>query len=149
MSDVWPALNACLNAGSAVFLVVGRLRIARKEVAAHRSAMNGAVACSVIFLASYVAYHCWLTYVTRSPMTKYPDVGALRTVYLTILLTHTVLAGSLVWFVPRTHFLARHGRYAEHRRIARWTFPIWLYVSVTGVVVYLMLYVFPPAAAPA
>lgn len=136
-----PTLNAALNAASTVLLVLGRVRIARRDIAGHRRLMLAAVGTSSAFLVSYLAYHA------IAGSTRYQGEGALRTVYFSILLSHTVLAASLAWFVPRTVFLGLAGRNAEHVRIARWTFPIWLYVSVTGVVVYLMLYPFAPSVA--
>lgn len=143
MSDLtWmPALNAVLNATSFALLVAGRRRIARGDVAGHRRLMLRAVATSAVFLVSYLVYHA----LTGSR--RYPGTGTLRTVYLGILLSHTVLAASLAWLVPRTIYLGLKDRRAEHARIARWTYPIWLYVSVTGVVVYLMLYPFAPSPA--
>jgi uncharacterized membrane protein YozB (DUF420 family) len=139
----WPAANACLNATSTILLVTGWRRIRRRDVEGHRRAMLGAVAVSCTFLVSYLVFHSIVG------TTRYPEVGAVKTVYLAILLSHTVLAGLLAILVPRTVFLGLKGRFAEHVRIARWTFPIWLYVSVTGVVVYLLLYPFRPEAPPA
>jgi uncharacterized membrane protein YozB (DUF420 family) len=110
-----PSLNAALNALSALLLLIGYRFIRRREIARHRACMLAAFGVSAVFLASYLVYHYNVGSV------RFPDLGWLRTVYLSILLTHTVLA-------------------ARHRRIARWTLPIWLYVSVTGVVVYWMLY---------
>jgi putative membrane protein len=136
------AVNAVLNASSAVLLLAGRRRIAKGDVAGHRRLMLAAVGTSSAFLVSYLVYHA----LTGSR--RYPGEGALRTVYLGVLLSHTVLAASLAWLVPRTVFLGLRDRRAEHVRIARWAYPIWLYVSVTGVVVYLMLYPFAPVASP-
>lgn len=145
----WPTLNALLNATSAAFLLTGYARIRRRDVAAHRRAMFSATAASAVFLVSYLAYHTWKSRVDGTPLRVYPQVGFLRTVYLSILWSHSVLAGVLAFMVPRTLFLAIRGRHAEHRRIARVTYPLWVYVSVTGVVVYLMLYPFFPAEPPA
>lgn len=144
-----PTINACLNLTAGIFLVVGRIRIARKDIPGHRTAMIRAGIASALFFVGYIAFHTWRVYVTGEATTEYPRVGALRTIYLTILITHSFLAVPLfAWFVPRTFFLALKGRFDEHRRIARITFPIWAYVSITGVVVYLMLYPFRPQALP-
>ena len=96
--------------------------------------MTAALACSVLFLTSYLIYHAQVGSV------RFPGTGAPRTVYLTILATHTVLAAAVPFLAGVTVFRAWRRRYAQHKRLARWTFPIWLYVSVTGVVVYWMLY---------
>jgi uncharacterized membrane protein YozB (DUF420 family) len=136
-----PTVNAALNAAAAVLLVVGRVRIARGDVAGHRRTMLAACAVSAAFLVSYLTYHA------IAGSTRYPADAPLRPLYLAILLSHTVLAASLAWLVPRTVWLGLRDRRDAHRRIARWTFPIWLYVSVTGVVVWLMLYPFAPAGA--
>ena len=129
-----PTLNAALNATATVLLVAGwrLVRGGRRE--AHRRVMIGALACSALFLASYLVYHFEVGSV------RFPGTGTVRTVYLAILLTHTVLAAILPVLVAITVVRAFRDRFAQHRRIARWTLPIWLYVSVTGVVVYWMLY---------
>lgn len=129
-----PTLNAALNAAATVLLVTGwqLVRSGRRE--AHRRAMLGALACSALFLASYLVYHFEVGSV------RFPGTGTVRTVYLAILLTHTVLAAILPVLVAITVVRAFRSRFAQHRRIARWTLPIWLYVSVTGVAVYWMLY---------
>lgn len=129
-----PAVNAALNATCAVLLVAGYAFIRRRKIAAHRRTMKTAFAVSVVFLASYLTYH------QHAGVHRYPGSGTLRTVYLVILATHTVLAVVVVPLVLRTLYLGNHARFVEHRRIARWTLPIWFYVSVTGVVVYGMLY---------
>lgn len=134
----WPAMNACLNASSTVLLVVGWRRIRRGDAAGHKRAMLTAVGTSLAFLASYLVFHA----LTGS--TKYPEVGGQKTLYLWILGTHTILAMVAAVLVPRVVFLAMKGRLPDHRRLARWTLPIWLYVSFTGVVVYLMLYPLRP-----
>lgn len=146
---LWPTFNAALNATSAACLLTGYVRIRRRDVAAHRRAMLSAAAASAAFLASYVAYHVWLHAVTGTPLRRYPDVGILHTLYKAVFYSHELAAVLLVWLVPRTLFLAMKGRFAEHRRIARFTYPAWLYTSVTGIVVYLMLYPFLPAERPA
>ncbi|MBP6704081.1 MAG: DUF420 domain-containing protein [Vicinamibacteria bacterium] len=134
ISPLWPAVNAVLNLASAVCLVNGYLAIrgARKET--HKRWMFAAFACSVIFLLSYLAYHFQVGSV------KFQGEGPIRTLYFAILLTHTVLAAAVAPLVLATLHRALGGRFDLHRKIARITFPIWIYVSITGVVVYLMLY---------
>jgi uncharacterized membrane protein YozB (DUF420 family) len=133
VSDL-PALNATLNATSAVLLTTGWILIRRGRIAQHRAVMIAAVCTSALFLISYLVYHAQVGSV---PFTKQ---GPIRAVYFTILLTHTVLAAAIVPLVLVTLTRGLRARYERHRRIARWTMPIWLYVSVTGVIVYLMLY---------
>ncbi len=132
--DRLPAVNAALNALCAVLLAIGFAFIRRRNIPAHRRTMKTAFVVSVLFLASYLTYH------QHAGVHRYPGTGALRSLYLAILATHTVLAVAVVPLVLRTLHLANHRRFIEHRRIARWTLPIWFYVSVTGVVVYWMLY---------
>src|SRR5262245_36726036 len=134
-----PALNACLNATSAVFLLLGYWQIRQKKIAAHRFFMSAAFLTSVLFLASYLYYHY------HHGSTKFQGQGAVRLVYFAILLTHTVLAAVIVPMILLTLRRALKGEFARHRPLARWTLPLWLYVSVTGVVVYLMLYQLYPA----
>jgi uncharacterized membrane protein YozB (DUF420 family) len=129
-----PALNAVLNSISAILLFAGYRFIRRKNRGAHRACMIAAFATSTLFLASYLTYH----YLHGS--TKFQGTGPIRTLYLAILLTHTVLAAAIVPLVFVTFSRALRARFDRHRAIARWTLPIWLYVSVTGVIVYLMLY---------
>lgn len=129
-----PTLNATLNALSAVLLLVGYRAIRRREIAQHRLAMGAAFATSMLFLVSYVIYHA------NTGSKHYAGGGALRTVYLVVLVTHVVLAALIVPLATTTLILALRGSFARHRRLARWTFPVWLYVSATGVFVYLMLY---------
>ncbi|MBI3847436.1 MAG: DUF420 domain-containing protein [Planctomycetes bacterium] len=133
VSDL-PGINATLNATCAVLLVIGFVFIKRKQIAAHRACMIAAVVCSTAFLTSYLVYHAQVGSV------KVPGTGVARTVYLTILATHTVLAAAIVPLVIVTLVRALRERFDQHRKIARLTLPIWLYVSVTGVVVYWMLY---------
>jgi len=123
-----------LNAASGVLLALAYRAIRRREVDRHHRLMLSAVWTSAAFLVSYLVYHAQVGSV------RFPGHGAVRTVYLTILFTHTVLAALIVPMVLRTLYLAQKGRFAEHRRAARWTFPFWMYVSVTGVVIYVMLY---------
>jgi len=129
-----PTLNAALNTLSAVFLCAGFLFIRAKNIRAHRACMLSAFGCSIVFLASYLIYHYQVGSV------PYKGQGWIRGVYFAILLTHTILAVAVVPLVSITLIRALRERFAAHRRIARWTFPIWLYVSVTGVIVYMMLY---------
>ncbi len=130
----WPATNAALNLTSAVCLVNGYVNIKKGRKEAHRRFMLAAFSCSVIFLLSYLAYHYQVGSV------KFSGQGVVRTVYLGILLTHTVLAVVTAPLAVATLSRALGGRFDLHRKIARVTFPIWIYVSITGVVVYLMLY---------
>ncbi len=129
-----PTLNASLNALAAGLLLLGyaAIRSGRREV--HRRLMLAALCTSAAFLASYLLYHFHVGSV------RFPGQGTVRTVYLSILLTHTVLAAASVPLVGATLFKALSGRFESHRRWARWTLPVWAYVSVTGVVIYWMLY---------
>jgi uncharacterized membrane protein YozB (DUF420 family) len=136
-----PALNATLNGTSAVLLVCAYLLIRNGHRQAHRNVMLTAFSVSVVFLISYVTYH-WYLIAHHEGVLHYPGSGAVRNVYLTILFTHTVLAATVPVLAIITLRRALKGEFARHKRIARWTLPIWLYVSVTGVVVYLMLYQF-------
>ena len=129
-----PAVNASLNALAAVLLVIGYVLIRRRQRIAHRNVMTAALVCSVLFLTSYLIYHAQVGSV------RFPGTGTPRTVYLTILLTHTVLAAMVPFLAGITVVRAWRKRYPQHKKLARWTLPIWLYVSVTGVVVYWMLY---------
>ncbi|MBK5294092.1 MAG: DUF420 domain-containing protein [Acidobacteriia bacterium] len=129
-----PALNATLNATSALLLVTGYILIRQGSREAHRKVMLGAFTASVLFLISYLIYHFQVGSV------RFQKTGAIRTVYLTVLLTHTVLAALVPFLAIITLRRGLQARFDKHRRIARWTLPIWLYVSVTGVVVYWMLY---------
>lgn len=129
-----PTLNATLNATSALLLLLGYRFIRRGLKESHRAAMLGALVASMLFLVSYLVYHA------NVGSKRFAGTGWVRGLYLAILATHTVLAALLVPLAVTTVTLALRGSFARHRRIARWTFPIWLYVSVTGVAVYLMLY---------
>ena len=133
-SNGWPAFNAALNATCSALLIAGFIFIRRKNALAHRACMVRAFWVSVVFLISYLAYHA------RHGATRFPGTGAVRTAYLILLASHTLLAAAIPPLALRTLYLAARGRFQDHRRIARWTFPLWLYVSVTGVVVYWMLY---------
>ncbi|MEO6808065.1 MAG: DUF420 domain-containing protein [Isosphaeraceae bacterium] len=129
-----PAVNATLNATSGLLLVIGWILIRSKRVRGHVACMAGAVGVSVLFLVSYLIYHYQVGSVS------FQGVGLVRTLYFTVLLSHTVLAAAIVPLVALTLTRALRGRYQEHARIARVTFPIWLYVALTGVIVYFMLY---------
>lgn len=129
-----PLLNAMLNSLSATFLAIGFVLIRQKKLVAHRNCMIAACATSALFLASYLTYH----YLHGS--TKFQGQGPVRVVYFSILLSHTILAAAIVPMVLMTLWRAAKGRFDRHSRIARWTLPLWFYVSVTGVVIYLMLY---------
>lgn len=129
-----PALNASLNGVATVFLVAGYVLIRRRRIAAHRASMVAAVASSALFLISYVIYHA------NAGSRPFTGTGPLRAIYFFILLTHIVLAAAIVPMVIITLSRALRERFDRHAAMARWTLPIWLYVSVTGVVIYLMLY---------
>src|SRR4030095_12283862 len=128
------ALNATLNALAALLLVTAYVLIRRRRFVAHRNVMIAALVCSALFLTSYLIYHAQIG------SKHFPGTGTARPVYSAILITHTLLAATVPFLATITVWRAGHKRYAHHRKIARWTLPIWLYVSVTGVVVYWMLY---------
>lgn len=129
-----PAVNATLNATAALLLVIGWVLIRRHRMRAHRNVMLAAVAVSTLFLASYLVYH-W-----QVGSVPFQGQGPVRSVYFTVLISHTVLAAAVPVLVVLSLWRAFGRRYRRHRAIARWTLPIWLYVSLTGVVVYWMLY---------
>jgi putative membrane protein len=129
-----PALNATLNATAAVLLVCGYVLIRNRKINAHRRVMITAFTVSICFLVSYLVYHAQVGSV------RFQKTGAIRIVYFTILFTHTVLAGAVPILAVITLWRAFGANFVGHKQIARWTLPIWLYVSVTGVVVYWMLY---------
>ena len=128
-----PAVNAVLNSLTAAALLVGFYFIRKKNVLAHRASMGTAFALGGLFLLSYVAYH------SQVDSTHFGGTGAARTVYFFLLLTHISLAVVTVGLVLFTLYFALTGQYTKHKGIARWTFPVWLYVSVTGVIVYFMI----------
>jgi len=130
----FPALNAGLNGTSAVLLLTGRALIARGRVAAHRACMIAAVVASALFLACYLFFHF------KAGNILFLGRGWARPVYFTILITHVSLAIVIVPLAIVTLNRGLRGRYDKHRAIARWTWPLWMYVSVTGVIVYFMLY---------
>ena len=148
-----PALNAALNALATVLMTAGFWFIRRAlgtsdpaqkaaAIRSHRAAMLSAGAVSAVFLVGYVTHKI----LVRGVHTKFGGEGAIATVYYVMLFTHIVLAIAIAWLVPRTFLLALKGDFARHRKWARWTFPIWYYVSVTGVLVYFFLYQWWPAA---
>ena len=130
----FPGLNASLNATTAVLLLTGWVLIKANKREAHRWTMVAAFLCSSVFLACYLWYHFHVGSV------RFQKTGWLRPVYFTILITHTTLAVGVLPLILRALYLAAKERFDEHRAVARWAFPIWLYVSVTGVTVYWMLY---------
>jgi uncharacterized membrane protein YozB (DUF420 family) len=132
--SIFPKINAALNGSSAVLLVAGRVLIARGKMAAHRAVMLTALVTSSLFLVSYLYYHYHVGSV------HFRGTGWSRRAYFTILISHTILAAVIVPMVIVTLTRALREQFDRHRLIARWTFPLWLYVSATGVVVYLMLY---------
>jgi len=137
--SVLPHLNALLNGASAVLLLAGWTFIRRLRIKAHRNCQVSAVVTSTLFLASYLTYHYY------HGATRFPGQGIARWIYFAILISHTILAIVIVPLVLVTLYRAIRGDFERHRKIARWTLPIWLYVSVTGVIVYLMLYQIYPA----
>jgi uncharacterized membrane protein YozB (DUF420 family) len=132
--SIFPALNAGLNGASAIMITTGRVLIRRQKVRLHRVCMIAAVATSSLFLISYLYYHAHVGSV------HFPGQGWVRPLYFAILISHTLLAATVVPLVVVSLTYAMRRRFDRHRRIARWTYPVWLYVSVTGVVVYVMLY---------
>ena len=134
-----PVINASLNGLSAMFLTAGYIYIRAKNKTAHRNCMVAAFVTSIVFLACYLTYHASVRAVTH-----FREPEWFRPIYLTILITHTVLAGVIVPLILITLWLAMKERFELHKKIACWTWPLWMYVSVTGVVVYLLLYqIFP------
>ena len=129
-----PAVNATLNGLAAMLLVIGWVLVRRKRFESHRRVMLAAFGTSVLFLVSYVIYHA------NAGSRPFPGHGPIRTVYFIILITHIILAAAIVPMALLTVSRGLSRRYDAHKRIARWTLPVWLYVSVTGVAVYVMLY---------
>lgn len=129
-----PLLNAALNGTSAVLLTSGYFFIRRRKVTAHKTCMLTAFGASTLFLVSYVIYH------SRAGSVQFRGTGFMRPIYFTLLLTHVVLAAVIVPLALTTIYLAWTGQFDRHKRMARWTLPLWLYVSVTGVIVFWMLY---------
>ena len=143
--QIFPHLNAALNALSGLFLISGFFFIMRTKIREHRFCMLTASIVSALFLVSYIAHHAVRTYYFGLGPTKFTGEGIIRPVYFTILTSHTILAALVAPFVIWTLIRALKGNFDGHRKIARLTFPVWLYVSVTGVIVYVMLYQLYPA----
>jgi putative membrane protein len=141
LGELLPPVNAALNATSASLLFLGWRAIRAGDRARHRALMLSALAASALFLAGY------LTRVALTGTHRFPGTGLLRAAYLALLGSHTALAAAALPLVLVTFGLALRGRLEAHRRVARWTFPVWLYVSVTGVLVYVMLYWVAPRAS--
>ena len=137
---VLPAINATLNGACAVLLLIGRWLIAQKRRQQHRAVMIAAVITSSLFLICYLTYHTLLQIYANGAITRFQGTGLSRPIYFSILLSHTILAVVIVPMILITLSRALRERFDRHRAIARWTYPLWLYVSVTGVIVYLMLY---------
>lgn len=137
MLSFLPTLNATLNAASAILLIIGHSQIKSENRAAHKSCMIGAFTTSILFLISYLTYHA------MHGTTNFTGQGWIRPLYFTILISHTILAAVVVPLAVMTLRRGLRDNIAAHRKIARWTYPIWLYVSVTGVVIYLALYHLP------
>jgi putative membrane protein len=134
-----PHVNACLNATSAVLLIAGYSFIRARNIVAHRACQIAAFVVSLLFLTSYLVYHY------NHGSTRFQGTGIVRPIYFTILTTHTILAVVIVPLILITFYRALRQDFARHRRIARITLPLWLYVSITGVIVYLMLYQIYPS----
>lgn len=142
---IFPHLNASLNALSSLFLMAGFVFILQRRIAAHRFCMIAASSVSALFLVGYLTHHALRTYYLGLGPTKFTGEGLIRPVYFTILTSHTILATLIGPFVIMTLRRGLKGRFDAHKRMARLVFPVWLYVSLTGVIVYLLLYqIFPP-----
>lgn len=128
-----PPVHASLNALTAIILIVAFYFIRNKNIEAHRRSIYAAMVCSALFLISYVLYHF------TTPETRFGGAGVIRYVYFFILITHVVLAAVILPFILLTFTRAYTGQYQRHRKMARWVFPLWLYVAITGPVCYLML----------
>ena len=139
-----PAINACLNGASTILLAAGFVFIKQGNKTAHRNCMIGALVSSTAFLACYLSYHYQMQRAYGAAHTKFLDPAWFRPIYLTILVTHLIGAFAIVPLVLMTVSRAVRQKFELHKKIARWTWPIWMYVSVTGVVIYLLLYqIFP------
>ena len=138
--QIFPHINATLNALSGFFLILGFYFIRNKQIEKHRAAMLTAFVLSSVFLVSYVLHHSLRTYYFGLGPTRFTGEGFVRPVYFTILTTHTFLATAIAPFILVTLYRALKGKFVIHKKLARWVLPIWLYVSLTGVIVYLMLY---------
>lgn len=142
---IFPHLNAILNATSGLFLLTGFYFIRTKQISKHRACMLTAASISALFLVGYLTHHSLRTYYFGLGPTRFTGEGVIRPIYFTILTSHTILAALVTPFVLLTLWRGLKGQYEVHRKIARLVFPVWLYVSVTGVVVYFVLYQFYPA----
>jgi len=138
-----PALNAFLNGLSAILLTAAFIFVRRKNILAHRRCMLAAVSCSILFLISYLTYHA------HAGTTYFRNPPWFRPIYLTLLATHTILAATIIPLIIITLTRAFKARFENHRKIARWTWPLWMYVSVTGVLIYYLLYWKFPQQKPA
>ncbi|HEY1662656.1 MAG TPA: DUF420 domain-containing protein [Verrucomicrobiae bacterium] len=139
-----PAVNASLNGLSAVLLTAGYVFIRQKRIIAHRNCMISAFCVSIVFLCCYLTYHTYLAVVLHRGPTRFLDPLWFRPFYLAILISHTILAIVIVPMILITITRALREKFDKHKQIARWTWPLWMYVSITGVVVYLLLYqIFP------
>lgn len=143
-----PALNASLNGLSACLLTAGFIFIRQKKVAPHRNCMISAFCVSVLFLICYLSYHSYMALVLHRGPTRFLSPSWFRPIYLVILATHSILAMVIVPMVLITLSRGLRERFDHHRKIARWTWPIWMYVSITGVLVYLLLYQIFPQKLP-
>jgi len=137
-------VNAALNGLATVLLIVGYILIKQKREIAHRNVMLAAFGVSIVFLACYLAYHFWPVWAKHTP---FPGTGPAKYAYAAILLTHIILAATVPFLAGWNIWLGLTDQRDRHRRVAQWTFPIWLYVSITGVVIYVMLYHLYPAPA--
>ena len=135
---ILPTINASLNASAGIFLILGGLAIKNKDRIRHRMLMICAFVCSILFLCTYLYYHF-----TSRGISHYQGRGILKIIYLLVLIPHTILAALIVPFIIMAIRYALRGEFEKHTRITRWLYPTWIYVSVTGVTVYLMLYIFP------
>jgi len=134
VTTLLPHLNAALNATTCVLLILARVQIARRRIESHRAWMLSALAVSALFLVSYIAYHI------TSPIFVFRGHGLIRPIYYALLISHVLLAALAIPMILVTAWRGLHRNDARHRPLARWTWPVWMYVSVSGVVVYLMLY---------
>jgi len=142
---IFPHLNAALNTSAAIAILTGFYFIMKKKIAQHRFSMLTASVVSALFLVSYLTHHAIRTYYFGLSPTKFTGQGIIRPIYFTILTSHTVLATLITPFILVTLYRGLTGQVEKHRRLARLVFPVWFYVSVTGVVVYLMLYQIYPS----
>ena len=143
--SIFPHLNAILNATSGILIVVGFCFIRARQIAKHRTCMLSASIVSAVFLASYLTHHALRTYYFGLGPTRFTGEGLARPIYFTVLTSHTILAALVAPFVILTLWRGVKGDFDKHKNIARLVFPVWLYVSVTGVIVYLLLYQIYPA----